>query len=614
MSATVSCVDNVAADVDKQLDDAGLVKFTIASPDGSRTAYGALNDRGQFPIVWKSGDRIGIYSPKSASGSNETQVNMSVNATTIVNGNLRWSSTNKTDHDFYCLYPYELRAGVEADAYVVALPASVSLKPTTDASGKSTVASDMKYAVMTGHTVAPYKSEEVELRFTQAVTALEITVTPPAEGMAIVNAITLESADGTSPLAGTVKFNADAVAAHQTDCFTTVSGSPTLTVSLTEPVYLTPSRSLKITAFVLPSTSPINVTVYSRAADNTGLTSRSVTTLPSEKIKPLAYNRVATAPLSPSDANYGDWLASVPGNTYVSDLSLIGTHDAGAIGSYSSSVTSSVNQTLSLQQQLDAGYRVLDLRMRWKSSDGNGTYVIAHESTQFGDYNEAGLKPIDEWLAAHPTEGVIIRFRNEGEQSGWKERVGQYLKASNVADRLITVFDPSMTVSDLRGKVLFIATDDYNGDWVGAKVSWGNNATFGSKPFLTGSGYETGWVYFTDRYSNGSILTPSESDKKADILAILEQAKANHEAKANSKWCWTWLNVSGLGSPGKNSDTYVKYVTDYINALPTDKYQPVGMVMLDWAGRAENGAVDCAKTVIDNNFRATAAGSWPNKK
>ncbi|MDE7387757.1 MAG: hypothetical protein K2M97_00735, partial [Muribaculaceae bacterium] len=274
---------------------------------------------------------------------------------------------------------------------------------------------------------------------------------------------------------------------------------------------------------------------------------------------------------------------------------------------------SRVNQTMSLRGQLDAGYRVLDLRMRYNPA--SGTYGIAHENRVFGDFNADGLTLIADWLDAHPTEGVIIRTRNEGSVDGWGDGVRDYLLSGPLSDKLIRDFDPEMTVGDLRGRVLVISTDEYSGGPVGARVRWGDATPFGLQPFVT-SGGERGTVCFTDRYKRNSYRSPSRADKSADILRVLDSAARRCADGDFSCWHWTWLNVAGLGlgSPAKSTDVYTRLVADYIDRLQAGRYVPVGMVMCDWAGRSRQGTVRCAAAVIDNNFRASASGSWPPRK
>lgn len=610
----VSCTDDYASSA--AAGDA-LVKFTLADGgEASRTVYGNMDYMGRLPVHWADGDKICIYSPQAPASGNETTATLTAGATSVPNSTLRWHATDNVEHHFFCLYPQSRRVAVSASGYTVELPENMNLTVTKGESGRDFTAENMEYAIMTGHTVAPYKSESVALRFTQAVTALQIEVTPPASGSVMVDALTVESADGTTPVAGLVRFDADAVAGREAECFAAGRVSPRLHITLSEPVCLMPGRSLKVTAFVLPQARPVNmkVTVYPRT-DAALARSQSVTTeIQASSLVQLGFNRVKTVAMPADGGGYADWQANVNNLTYVADMSLMGTHDAGAIGGYSSSSTSAVTQTLTLREQLDAGYRVLDLRMRWDSK--TSTYKIAHESTLFGDYNEDGLRHVDEWLAEHPTEGVIIRTRNEGEQSGWGDNFVSYFTSSHVADRLLRDFDPEMTMGDWRGRVVVISTDDYSGTKVGAKVSWGNATVLGSQPFQTSSG-ERGWVFFTDRYRGStSISVPNESDKKSDIQAIFDSAKDTHSQGITGRWHWTWLNVAGMGltSPGKGTEKYNNYVTDYVNSLPADTYLPVGMVMCDWAERTQSGADRCRQAVTDNNFRASAAGEWPMRR
>lgn len=104
--------------------------------------------------------------------------------------------------------------------------------------------------------------------------------------------------------------------------------------------------------------------------------------------------------------NRAGWMAHLPDDARISDLSLPGTHDTMSFHGGDAVQT----QSLSLQDQLNAGIRVLDIRAR----HSNDLFKIFHGSVyQHAVFGEDVLKPVIAFLRAHPRETVLIRLKEE---------------------------------------------------------------------------------------------------------------------------------------------------------------------------------------------------------
>ncbi|MDJ0384099.1 phosphatidylinositol-specific phospholipase C [Streptomyces sp. G-G2] len=117
---------------------------------------------------------------------------------------------------------------------------------------------------------------------------------------------------------------------------------------------------------------------------------------------------LATAPASARALGAQDWMAGVPDATALQRMTIPGTHDSGARqgGLYVAC------QNTSIAEQLDSGIRFLDVRCRVTG----GSFAIHHaayfQNLMFGDV----LVACWNFLAAHPTETVLMRVKQEYSQ------------------------------------------------------------------------------------------------------------------------------------------------------------------------------------------------------
>ncbi len=140
------------------------------------------------------------------------------------------------------------------------------------------------------------------------------------------------------------------------------------------------------------------------------------------------------------------WMASVPDNTSLYQMSLPGTHDsmtgsatitpADAEGFFDSYFDDSLyaslaalfttpivqeiaqTQTLDLTDQLNEGVRVLDIRVQ----EDDNQFEIVHGSLPIGTpplmFDTDVLQPVSLWLAQNPTEAVVMSVQVDSQGSG----------------------------------------------------------------------------------------------------------------------------------------------------------------------------------------------------
>lgn len=105
--------------------------------------------------------------------------------------------------------------------------------------------------------------------------------------------------------------------------------------------------------------------------------------------------------------NYSNWMADLPGNIRLSELSLPGTHDTMSF--YGGDIVQC--QSMPLATQLQSGIRVLDIRCRHIAD----VFAIHHgrvfQNVFFGDV----LNCVIRFLETNPSETIYIRVKEEYE-------------------------------------------------------------------------------------------------------------------------------------------------------------------------------------------------------
>ncbi|MGW2178146.1 phosphatidylinositol-specific phospholipase C [Streptomyces sp. NPDC001732] len=146
-----------------------------------------------------------------------------------------------------------------------------------------------------------------------------------------------------------------------------------------------------------------------------------------------------------------DWMAAVPDATELRALTIPGSHDSGA--RYGGPWTECQNTTIA--EQLSSGIRFLDVRCRLTG----GSFAIHHgasyQNLMFGDV----LGACWDFLAAHPTETVLMRVKQEySEESdaAFRAVFDDYL--DNRGWRPLFRIDSALpSLGGARGKVVLLA-------------------------------------------------------------------------------------------------------------------------------------------------------------
>jgi hypothetical protein len=169
---------------------------------------------------------------------------------------------------------------------------------------------------------------------------------------------------------------------------------------------------------------------------------------------------------------YPDWMEGIPDDRRLSELSIPGTHDSGALwpyflatGAWPQAYWLPITQGLDTQQQLYAGIRALDIRLQIDY----GELVVFHGmTTQFITFAHV-LHDVVSFLQAYPTETVLMNvFENTGcvgctVNASFIDLVNEYLDETydDGTPYRNWVWQPTganPTLGEVRGKIVILDT------------------------------------------------------------------------------------------------------------------------------------------------------------
>lgn len=322
-----------------------------------------------------------------------------------------------------------------------------------------------------------------------------------------------------------------------------------------------------------------------------------------------------------------DWLARISDRTYVSRLSIPGTHDAAtgngfAVGFDLFGRRFALTQDKPLAEQWHCGIRAFDLRPAvCQGRDGAPYLHLFHGAMQTKLTMADALKILRDSLAGHPTEFAIIVMRHEdGADKGdarWGSLMNELLHSAGFKD-LFAAFKPDLTVGELRGKILLLSRDEYGDTPVGAYVrAWTHAADFALQAgarICTPRAESRLYVqdFYDMSFADGLRI------KCACIRRMLDFSTRLHQAGQPPVWVINHTSGysktdNGMGYPNATADGYrenasitnqtvIDYLADASHAGPT------GLVMMDFAGENLSGnyrvqGLALTQAIIANNFR-----------
>ena len=150
--------------------------------------------------------------------------------------------------------------------------------------------------------------------------------------------------------------------------------------------------------------------------------------------------------------NFSQWMKKLPQNALLSNLSIPGTHDSGALHN-GLSFGFARCQTLTLREQLDSGVRFLDIRCRHQRDRFHIYHGVINQHISFAQV----IRVCEEFLVENPTETLLMSVKEESTS----EEVTRDFQATFIAEIApfkarwcIAKVNPS--VGEVRGRIVLV--------------------------------------------------------------------------------------------------------------------------------------------------------------
>ena len=280
-----------------------------------------------------------------------------------------------------------------------------------------------------------------------------------------------------------------------------------------------------------------------------------------------------------SDAKGGttksqEWMKDVADSKYLSQLSIPGTHDSGAL--YSIGDVAGKCQDLSIEKQLDNGARFLDVRLELKGGQLKVVHGIVDERDTFSNIIEVCRK----FLNKHNSETIIMSVKEEN-----LAEKGEFVKAVEKEidkDKNLWYLTGDIpTLEQVRGKIVLFSRYEGNNYGVSLFSGWNRSGVFDLNVGLD--------VYhIQDYFALDKVETKWDKAKEC-----LEFTTANVLPNV-----FTINFLSGYLESGF-PPSYSVPVAKYINQQAKDNipnYSNTGTVLFDFISE------DLAKAVYARNF------------
>lgn len=468
----------------------GKYEISPDSPEAqSRTVYGDKDENAQ-DINWVSGDKVMIYSPQVQNVS--TYVEYEVTPTeetegqshgtlTKVNSDaagLQWSGDG--EHTFYAVYPgvsmlssaYRENFSFNGSVLTGYIPTTQGHRIQSNGDGSYTATCNMNYAHMIAKTVTtPTTSAEgVNLDFYPVVTAIDITLIARSDvTLTAMNVRGISNGNETPIIAGQYSVDiANLNGSTVPDCelVRTETNQNLITVPLYEnynasgeipsedrrPIRLQAGKSIMLTVFLLPYQGLNGIQVSASSANGPSKSADLEFTITPHK------KTIVNLTLPSQFTGPNEWISNLDNNVLISQLSIPGTANSFSYLYDGDQKT----QTASVVDQWNAGVRCFELRGPGANSDSPLQCNRTNIGETFGD----AVITLINLLQQSPREFLMIMPAYDSD-AGRGDVRNYYSQLNNYYTSLerelrsrgleFITYNPSLTVEDARGKVMFIA-------------------------------------------------------------------------------------------------------------------------------------------------------------
>lgn len=165
-----------------------------------------------------------------------------------------------------------------------------------------------------------------------------------------------------------------------------------------------------------------------------------------------------TKTTTPYTTHYAEWMSTLADDLHLTEISLPGTHDTMAHKASLPFRNIVRTQSMDLEQQLLSGIRYLDIRVAHRGKH----FQLHHGSIDLGYRLENVLDTIEKFLKDHPTETVLMRFKQEHTRASNEEMLSLFYTYHDKYKHLFwdpfesqNSYDPLL--KEVRGKIVLLS-------------------------------------------------------------------------------------------------------------------------------------------------------------
>lgn len=285
-------------------------------------------------------------------------------------------------------------------------------------------------------------------------------------------------------------------------------------------------------------------------------------------------NQTALVPnnnLTAKTATYtlSNWMGALDENLKLTAFTIPGTHDSGA--RYETFGGTAICQTLTIDQQLTAGVRYLDIRGRHFNNTFEIHHGVVYQKINFTNV----LNSCKAFLTQNPSETIIMSLKEEHTASGnnrsYEATFDSYVQQF---PGLFSLGTTVPTLKSVKGKIVLLRRFSANTAKGIDATNWADNAVFNIGTFAK----------VQDQYK-----VPDNNAKWNLINTLANEAKTADGTKLYLNFCSGYKSgLFGIPSIPTVSNFINPKITTYFSANTSGHF---GIIIMDFADSAKNNLI-----------------------
>jgi hypothetical protein len=282
-------------------------------------------------------------------------------------------------------------------------------------------------------------------------------------------------------------------------------------------------------------------------------------------------------------------MSRVPDDKLLTALTIPGTHDTVTYENWNINVMSKC-QDDDLNTQLDNGIRFVDIRLYVGDIEGQPGLWCCHASVDLGMPFFAVLEICDRFLAAHPSETIVMSVKDDRDGYDEFERLVGLTLQPYVDKGRVSKNTLIPRIGDVRGKIVLLRRfQHYEGV---APEPGGIDASGELWPQNSTESHTNFWglkLHIQDEYK---IYTPLNVWRKFDDYMQPLLDTALHDADMQKLYI-NFASGTGLSTPREVAETVNPKLLDYMLGNPKGRFGILPMDFPDY---------DLIRAIIDTNM------------